>query len=186
MSATDPKQRILSAALGCFAAKGYAATTMADIEAAAGFVPRTGGTYRHFRSKRAILEAAVEAELDRSDEAIVPRTSMEEVAREGLAELDRQRDLMRVLVRELDEFPDLLARVRQRLVEEPYRRAAQLTRLVAPDIDADAVVAVFLGALVNYKLIEHLVGVRPGGVDEDRFVSTWARLFEDALGSAAR
>ena len=162
----------------CFAAKGFSATTMADIEAAAGFVPRTGGTYRHFRSKEAILTAAIDAALAENDDVLAPvPTTLEGAARDGLAQLDRQRDLMRVLFRDLDQFPELMRRVAERLVKGPYRLVAERTAAVAPNVDAAAVAALMVGGLVNYKVIETIVGERPGGVDEERLVAAWAHLY---------
>jgi AcrR family transcriptional regulator len=174
----NPKSRILNAAMTCFATKGYAATTMADIEAAAGFAPRTGGTYRHFRSKQAILEAAIDAHLAVNDEVLAPvPTSLEGAARDGLAQLDQQRELMKVLFRDLDQFPQLMARVVDRLIQGPYRVVAERTAAVAPRVDAEAVATVMIGALVNFKVIEAMVGVRPGGVSEERLIATWAQLY---------
>jgi len=58
------KQQILDAAIGLFAEQGYHATGMNDIGAAVGI---TGpGIYRHFASKEAILEAALEQAADRT------------------------------------------------------------------------------------------------------------------------
>lgn len=62
-SMTSPKQdtppstreRILSAASDLFLERGYARTSIAKIEQAAGLAPRTGGSYRHFDSKEALL-----------------------------------------------------------------------------------------------------------------------------------
>lgn len=183
--APDVRERILAAALRCFADKGFAGTTMADIEAAAGFVPRTGGTYRHFRSKQAILEAAVDDQLTRNERALAePPTSFEGAARDALAQLDGQRDLIRVLFRDLDAHPELLARVIERLVRSPYRLVAERNAAVAADVDAEALAAVMIGSLVNYKVIEAMFGERPAGVDEDRLVATWARLYALAVGVA--
>jgi hypothetical protein len=39
-----PKERVTAAALACFAAKGYSATSIADIEAASGLTPGAVGT----------------------------------------------------------------------------------------------------------------------------------------------
>src|SRR4051794_41495878 len=39
-----------------FGRQGYHATTIAQIEAAAGLSAGAGGLYRHFKSKRAVLE----------------------------------------------------------------------------------------------------------------------------------
>lgn len=52
-------------------AKGYSATTIADIEAASGLTPGAGGTYRHFGSKREILHAAIDAALAQSDAILI-------------------------------------------------------------------------------------------------------------------
>lgn len=162
----------------CFGDKGYAATTMSEIEAAAGLVPRTGGTYRHFSSKQAILEAAIEDELAANDEVLAPvPETLEGAARDGLAQLDRQRNLTRVMFRDLDQFPDLMASVVERLIRGPYRLVAERTEAVAPGVDGEAMAAVMVGALVNYKVIEAMVGERPGGVDEDRLVTAWAHLY---------
>lgn len=175
----DPKHRILRAALKCFAEKGFSATTITDIEVAAGLSPGAGGTYRHFPTKRAILEAAIDAELALNDDVLAPiPTSLEGAARDGLEQLDHQRDLARVLFRDLDKFPELQRRVVERLVQGPYRLVAERTAAVAPRIDAEAVAVIMVGALVNVKVIEAMVGATPGGVSEERLIATWARMYE--------
>ncbi len=45
------RERLLSSTLELFAQRGYAATTVADIESAAGLSPGSGAMYRHFSSK---------------------------------------------------------------------------------------------------------------------------------------
>ena len=177
MSSTR-RDRILDAGLECFGEQGYASTTIADIEAAAGLAPGTGGTYRHFASKQAILEGVIERELAANDDALAPvPTSLEGAARDGLAQLDRQRNLTRILFRDLDRFPELMADVVERLIRGPYRLVAERTAVVAPRVDAEALASIMVGALVNYKVIETMVGERPGNVDEDRFVKAWAHLY---------
>lgn len=52
-------QRIVDGAMGLFAERGYAGTSVADIEQAAGLTPRASGTYRHSPSKKAVLEAGL-------------------------------------------------------------------------------------------------------------------------------
>lgn len=55
---SDTKERILHTALEHFAREGYAASSMRDIAAQLGITK--GALYRHYPSKRAILEAVVE------------------------------------------------------------------------------------------------------------------------------
>ncbi|MBV8966759.1 MAG: helix-turn-helix transcriptional regulator [Mycobacteriaceae bacterium] len=48
-----------------FSAKGFEATSISQIEAAAGLSPGSGALYRHFASKEALLDAGVDRQLDR-------------------------------------------------------------------------------------------------------------------------
>lgn len=55
------RRRIETAALRCFADRGYGGTSMAEIAAAAGTAP--GNVYRYFPSKEQLLAAVVPADL---------------------------------------------------------------------------------------------------------------------------
>src|SRR4051794_3479699 len=54
------RDQILEAAIGLFARRGYSSTTVAQIEEAAGLSPGSGGLYRHFPSKQALLESTID------------------------------------------------------------------------------------------------------------------------------
>lgn len=185
----DPKQRILRAAMRCFADRGYAATTMADIESAAGFQPRTGGTYRHFKSKYAILDAALDGELGalREAKAAAPAdpVSVLETARAALRTLDGQRDLMKVLFRDLDAFPELFERMSEQLIQSTYRETADRIAEMSPEADAAAIAAVTVGSLVNFKIIQAFTGRTPNDVDDERFAQAWARIVTAAATAGA-
>ena len=56
MSSVNTRERIKAAALPLFAERGFAATSIAAIESAAGLAPRAGAFYRHFPSKEALFE----------------------------------------------------------------------------------------------------------------------------------
>ena len=124
-----------------FGRQGYRATTVAQIELAAGLAPGAGGLYRHFPSKRALLEAGLRRQFDAGQElaelldpasvrGMDPVAALVAVARAGLRRLEQERDLNRVLVRDLADFPDLLAEVRDRELRRvhacPGRVAARL------------------------------------------------------------
>ncbi len=178
----DPKSKVLAAALSCFAAKGYAATTMVEIEAAAGLAPGAGGTYRHFRSKRAILDAVIAAAVEQPDEVLAPDpTSLKGAARGALENLDRQRDLLGLLRRDLDQFPELQQRVMDRLIDGPIRLVAERTAAVAPHLDAEAVATLMLGALINFHQMETFIGGRQGGPSRERIVAAWADLYRSIV-----
>ena len=52
--------------------EGLRGDDVADIEQAAGLAPGAGGTYRHFPSKQAILEAVVDAIVGAPDDELAP------------------------------------------------------------------------------------------------------------------
>src|SRR4051812_26242034 len=82
---SDARRRVVVAATTCFGSKGYAATTIADIEEAAGLARGGGGTYRHFKSKQAILEAVIDAIVAASDDELAPpATDLEGAAHDSL------------------------------------------------------------------------------------------------------
>jgi len=56
MSRVNTRERIKAAALPLFAEEGFAGTSIAAIETAAGLAPRAGAFYRHFESKEALFE----------------------------------------------------------------------------------------------------------------------------------
>jgi AcrR family transcriptional regulator len=199
LSGDAPRARILRAACRCFASRGYAGTTLADIEREAGYEPRTGGIYRHIGSKREMLDAVIAAELASNATEIVGaeapagttlREALEQSARRGLAQLDRQADLMRIVLRDLDEVPDLAEVVRRRLVDEVYRdfanrlEAAHVLGVVAAR-DFAAVAVIAIGSLVDAKIKEHVMGVVPLGLDEERLVATWVDLLASYLAVAS-
>ena len=178
------RDRVLRAAVDCFATKGYSATTIADIEVAAGLKPRCGGTYRHFGSKKEMLEAAVELMLEDGD--LVLKDGVESLAgaaADGLALLDRNREVRRLLFRDLDDFPELKARVAERLVERSYRLAADTASIYAPDTDTEAMAAVMVGALFSFRVVESLIGRAPLGVTDERFIAAWSTAFEGLLAA---
>src|SRR5258705_8311772 len=60
------RERIIDESLRLFAERGYAATSVAEIEAAAGLSPGAGGLYRHFKSKYEVLAAVMNEHATRT------------------------------------------------------------------------------------------------------------------------
>ncbi|MEY2588526.1 MAG: hypothetical protein QOJ67_510 [Acidimicrobiaceae bacterium] len=183
------KQRLLAEGVRLFAEKGFRETTVGEIEAAAGLEPRRGALYRHFPSKEALLEAALEQHLQSLAAAATTldgapaADQREETIRLGrwlLTELDRERPIVRILEQDGDRLPHLRDRFREALVEPGYQVTADLARRwlgrAADRLDIEALSAVLLGSLVNYRRSTWTFGAIPAGVDEERFINTWADL----------
>jgi AcrR family transcriptional regulator len=59
------RDRLLDEAMKLFSDKGFEATSVSQIEAAAGLAAGSGALYRHFKSKDALLSAGIDRQLDR-------------------------------------------------------------------------------------------------------------------------
>lgn len=186
--------------MNLFGRQGYGPTTVAQIEAAAGLSAGAGGLYRHFPSKKALLVEGLrrQAEAGRgllgalgdadALAALPPRERLLAVGRAGLARLEQERDLNRLLVRDLAQFPDLLEQVREQELLAVFRGlrgwlAAQ------PDgrhgMDWDALAAVLMAAVSHYWIMRDVYsGVHPHGVDADRFLGTLSQLAATAFADA--
>lgn len=183
MSAQPPtRERIITEALRLFAERGYRATTVGDIEAAAGLQPRRGSLYKHFASKEEVLRAALERLVARVTalETIGDLLPADDVHSEfgllvrwGLRELGAVRDLIRIVMRESDQFPEV-RETRNRFATVTYREMAEwLARQtregrLRDDVDPEALSAVVVGAVVNYRVEEALFDSPPLGLDEER------------------
>ncbi|HEX6395717.1 MAG TPA: TetR/AcrR family transcriptional regulator [Acidimicrobiales bacterium] len=183
------KQRLLQEGVRLFAEKGFRETTVGDVEAAAGLEPRRGALYRHFQSKEALLEAALEQHMQYLGEttAGLDQLPVKDQRQEALimgqwllAELDRERAIVRILEQDGDRLTDLRDRFRQVLIDPGYELTSELARRwlgsAADQLDLQALSAVLLGSLVNYRRSTWTFGATPAGLDDERFLATWADL----------
>ena len=198
MSTTPPtttRDRIITEAMRLFADRGYKGTSVAAIEEAAGLSPGSGGLYKHFRSKEDVLKAGIELQLQRMEEvreaaeALEPGTAPDPAAglrlagQAALAGMAAHRDFNRILFRELDRFPDILADVRERAIHSTYRSSADAIRRQSKEwsvderIDPEAVAVLTVAPLLYYRIVELLFGEPPGEVAEDRVLDAWVDLW---------
>jgi AcrR family transcriptional regulator len=59
------RDRLVGEAMRLFSAKGFDATSVSQIEAAAGLAAGSGALYHHFKSKEELLNAGIDRQLDR-------------------------------------------------------------------------------------------------------------------------
>jgi AcrR family transcriptional regulator len=187
-AAAPTRERILDAAVELFGRGGYSGTSVGDIERAAGLVPRRGGLYKHFASKEALLEAAVERRGRAVDEleslaTTVPlapdaREEVRVLIRIAFREIGRDQEVLRIVMREGDNFPELRDRFYERIVRSGHAQTAERLRLLAEragvaGLDVEALAAVLLAPIISYRVIETLFGRAPGDLDEHRYLDTW-------------
>lgn len=193
---SDTRHRVLAVAMELFGRHGYGPTTVAQIERAAGLSAGAGGLYRHFPSKKALLLEGLQREagagqslLKRLEEVgqaqVAPRERLLAVGRAGLARLEQERDLNRLLVRDLDQFPELLEQVREQEVRAVFRG---LSRWLAsqpdgrPGTDWEALAAVLLAAVSHYWILRDVyAGKHPHQVSAERFLGMLSDLAATAF-----
>jgi AcrR family transcriptional regulator len=185
--AASGRDRLLAAALKLFADKGYAATSVADIQRASGLAPGSGALYKHFASKRELLEAAVEHRIDsivaaREEYDAGQPSSVEQAVRTAgqliWNNLNQSEDLLKVMLREPDELGDLDEKTWQVITDNAYQRftdeLATLNRSGRTSIpDPEAAAAVAIASLSYAATLQALSGRLPGNVDEDRYFEAW-------------
>jgi AcrR family transcriptional regulator len=181
-----------------FGRQGYHATTVAQIEAAAGLSAGAGGLYRHFRSKRALLEEGLDRQAEAGrpllaylDLGELPADRRERfllVARAGLARLEQERDVNRLLLRDLAYFPDLLDRVRDRELRRVHLGVTEFLRRELPAFDdVEALAAVVMAAVSHYWImLDVFEGRHPHEVDTERFLRTLVELVVPAVQDELR
>ncbi|ADB33078.1 transcriptional regulator, TetR family [Kribbella flavida DSM 17836] len=187
------RERLLAAGLRLFAERGFDAVRVGDIEQAAGLVPRRGAMYRHFKSKEALLAAAVESHLVSVAEARAQYAgdserfvaSAEQLGAFVLAEMDRQQLITHVLERDGNRLVELRDRFRQDVSDAGYRAMTEVVRAwlssTRPAVDArlaDAVAVHLLGAMINARRSTWTLGAPPFGLTDAELVTAWAALCE--------
>jgi AcrR family transcriptional regulator len=188
------RERIIDQAMHLFSEQGYAATSIAKIEAAAGLSPGAGGLYHHFRSKEAVLAAGIERQLARLDalrdirRVLTPlgdvRSELTLIARYILAELDSESELLRILATEARKRPELLRTAVDQLVNSTFEGFAswideRAERPIA-NKTSDAIATVGLGSLLSNRLLRDVLGI-PSHVDDKALVDTWVQMMMAVL-----
>jgi AcrR family transcriptional regulator len=165
----DKRARILAAARGEFAARGYHGTSI-DVIIQRAEVAR-GTFYLHFKSKRSVFEAALEELIALVYQALPPIVPTEAVAPQALRNIERvleslieDGDLARILLMEGlgpdAESRERILRLQERLMtyaEKTLRVGQSLGMVRTGDV---RVMAAFLIGAVKEVLYQHITGLR--------------------------
>jgi AcrR family transcriptional regulator len=193
---TLTRDRILDEAMHLFSEQGFKATTIVQIETAAGLTPGAGGIYHHFANKEALLAAGVDRHLQRLDALRDIRHLFSDLgdirieltitARYILAELDRETELLRILFTEARHRPELLTDATERLVGASLDGfaswlSARSGTAIEPE-RARALASLSLGGLISTRLLRGGLALT-GTVDDELLVQTWVDLLAPALGA---
>ena len=184
-SPVPTRERILSAALELFATRGFEATSTAQIEKAAGLSPRSGALYKHFRSKEELLDVALAQRMqeittlpERLDLGPLTdlRSELTLIARWGLAELARERELALIVMKEGGRLPAFRDAFREAIVRPGHALATEVLRRYSAshDVEFDDIEAlgeVLCSALVGFALQGFMFGRDFVDVSDERYAA---------------
>lgn len=182
------RERLVTEAMRLFCEQGYRATSVAQIEAAAGLAPGSGALYHHFKSKEALLDAGIDRQLDR-------RRSMRDIRMlfRGVGDLRTDLTLLgRYLTAVIDEEQQFLTIAANTPGNQSVRLTAaygallhglhadlsELTSNWGPDIPADdveSIAVVGVNALLGNR-VSILLDGREQSISDDRFLAEWTTM----------
>jgi AcrR family transcriptional regulator len=180
------RDRILEAAMDVFAEDGFTGATISEVERRVGLAVGTGSLHRHFPSKKALLQAAVEREvtLRRAEmaqaRAALPReadpaTRRLQVYEQMLHDMRRFDRLFRLMLNEGDRVPEL---------RQAIWAALQVPVKATPE-EEDVVDAIAQAALGGYHLFSMMQGRPYNGVTEEQFLRSLVEITKPRRRSAA-
>jgi AcrR family transcriptional regulator len=176
------RERILDAAMDVFAEEGFRGATISEVERRVGLAAGTGSLYRHFPSKEALLQAAVEREVTRLRGEMAqaratlalpddPRERSAQIYQQILHDLRGFERLFRLMINEGDRVPELRQAIWS-AVQRPIRQPPQ---------HEDVVEAIAMAALGGYHLFSMMQGRPFNGVSEELFVHALTEITRRAI-----
>ncbi|MUL45439.1 TetR/AcrR family transcriptional regulator [Mycobacterium sp. CBMA293] len=202
MAEVSTRDRLIVEAMRLFCEQGYRATSVAQIEAAAGLAAGSGALYHHFKSKESLLEAGIDRQLDRRqamrDISVLfrgvgdLRTELTLLGRYQLAVIDEERQLLGVAASTPAAQASRLNAAYGALIHGLSADIVDLAKNWNPDLaeaDAASIALVGVNALLGRRISVLLSGVE-STVSDDSFLAEWTAMLacriETESGAADR
>jgi AcrR family transcriptional regulator len=189
MPSPPTRDRLVTEAMRLFGEQGYQATSITQIEAAAGLAPGSGALYHHFKSKKALLEAGIDRQLDRRRAMHDIRTlfaglgdlriELTMLGRYVLTVLDEETELLQIAARTPPDQSRRLNNTYAALVDGLYAEFADWIKGWVPKIsdqDAKALAAVGVDALMGKRATNTVFRVPGAEMPDERYIAEWTAM----------
>ncbi len=186
---TTTKERLITEAMRLFSQQGYRATSVKQIEQAAGLVPRCGALYNHFRSKQELLSAVIDRQLDRRRamhdiSALFAgrgdlRTELSLLCRYLMSVLDQESEFLQVVARTPAEESPRLTDAYAALIDGLYSELGDWIQACAsaPDVAAARrVAAIGVDALVGRRTSRIMFHSNHIDTTDEDYVTEWTEM----------
>jgi len=189
----ERREQIVSAAMACFAERGFEGTTTRMLARAAGV--SEGLIFRHFPTKRSLYRAIIARRISEPAAGLMPagaaergddRAVLSSIASTLVARVGKDPSFMRLLFFSALEgaplsrmfYQQRVRRVRSFLASYLERRMKEGALRV---VDPAAAAGAFMGMVANYIQQKHLFRVPVARLAPDDLVRTWVDLFLKGL-----
>ena len=192
------KERLVSEAMRLFSQQGYRATSITQIEKAAGLVPGCGALYNHFKSKEALLAAGIDRQLDRRRamhdiSALFAgqgdlRTELTLLCRYLMSVLDRESEFLQVAARTSADESPRLKDAYAALIDGLYGELADWIKGCAPTLDdseAKRIATVGINALLGKRATRIVFDSPQIDTPDDQYVADWTDMLAGRIQSAS-
>jgi AcrR family transcriptional regulator len=189
MPSAPTRDRLVTEAMRLFGEQGYQATSITQIEAAAGLAPGSGALYHHFKSKEALLEAGVDRQLDRRRAMHDIRTlfaglgdlriELTMLGRYVLTVLDEETQLLQIAARTPPDQSARLNNAYAALIDGLHAEVADWIKGWAPHIskqDATAIAAVAVDALLGKRATNTVFRAPAMDMQDEDFIVEWTAM----------
>ena len=189
MPSAPTRDRLVTEAMRLFGERGYQATSITQIEAAAGLAPGSGALYHHFKSKEALLEAGIDRQLDRRRAMHDIRTlfaglgdlriELTMLGRYVLTVLDEETQLLQIAARTPPDQSPRLNNAYAALVDGLSAEVADWIKGWAPKIgkhDATAIAAVGVDALLGRRATHAVFRMPAMDMQDEDFIAAWTAM----------
>jgi AcrR family transcriptional regulator len=189
MPSAPTRDRLVTEAMRLFGEQGYQATSITQIEAAAGLAPGSGALYHHFKSKEALLEAGIDRQLDRRRAMHDIRTlfaglgdlriELTMLGRYVLTVLDEETQLLQISARTPPDQSPRLNNAYAALIDGLSAEVADWIKGWAPKIskhDATAIAAVGVDALLGRRATHAVFRMPAMDMQDEDFIAEWTAM----------
>jgi AcrR family transcriptional regulator len=186
MPSAPTRDRLLTEAMRLFGEQGYQATSITQIEAAAGLAPGSGALYHHFKSKEALLEAGIDRQLDRRRamhdiRALFAglgdlRIELTMLGRYVLAVLDEETQLLQIAARTPADQSPRLKNAYAALIDSLYAEVADWIKGWAPKIntqDAKTIAVIGVNALLGKRATNTVFRAPETDMQDEHYIAEW-------------
>lgn len=196
MAPTPTRERLVTEAMRLFGERGYNATSVAQIEAAAGLAPGSGALYHHFKSKEALLDAGIDRQLDRRRamrdmRALFAglgdlRSELTMLGRYVLAVLDEETQLLQIAARVPSGQSARLTDAYAALFDGLYAELADWVTGWIPAIsqqDAAAIATVGVNALHGKRATGTVFHEPKAAMPDEQYIAEWTAMLGSRIDS---